>query len=141
MSVFYKKNTLLKTVFWVSSIILCFLLTDAGSDSGKAVMVQAIMCNAVEKHQPVDPAVVFSISQDEVVCFSKFDPVKEKTIAFHKWYKQDKLIFTIKLKLSPPRWSTYSRMQIRNEDKGPWRVEIRNEDDMLLQNLRFSIAD
>jgi hypothetical protein len=125
----------------VSSVLLCFLLTDAGSDSSKALMVQAIMCKAVEKHQPVNPAVVFSISQGEVVCFSKFDPVQEKTIVFHKWYKQDKLIFTIKLKLSPPRWSTFSRMQIRDEDKGPWRVEIRDEDDMLLKNLRFSIAD
>ncbi len=130
-----------KTVILVFIIFPCVLLTNAASDPGKAAMVQAVMCKSVEKHQPVESAVIFSISQGEVVCFSKFDPVNKKTVIFHKWYKQDKLIFAIQLKLSPPTWSTFSRMQIRNEDKGPWRVEIRDENNILFQNLRFSIAD
>ena len=63
------------------------IVGSAGSDSGKATLVQAVMCKSVEKHKPVDPAVVFAISQGEVVCFSKFDPVNEKTLIFQKWYK------------------------------------------------------
>ncbi len=109
--------------------------------NAKMVMVQAVMCESIENFQPVNPAVVFSISQGEVFCFSKFDPVFETTYIFHNWYKKDKLIFTMRLTLSPPKWSSFSRIQIRDEDKGPWRVEIRDVDATLLQTLRFSMVD
>ncbi len=141
MLIFNKINKNFKISLLVPGIMICFLLSNAAAESGKTTLVQAVMCKSVENHQPFESAVVFSLSQGEVVCFSRFDPVHEKTAIFHKWYKHDKLIFVIKLQLSPPRWSTFSRMQIRNEDKGPWRVEIRSEDDSLFQNLRFSIAD
>jgi len=105
------------------------------------VMVQAVMCESIKNFQPFNPAVIFSISQGEVFCFSSFDPVLEKTYIFHKWYKKDKLIFTMRFTLTPPKWSSFSRIQIRDADKGPWRVEIRDVDDTLLQTLRFSMVD
>jgi hypothetical protein len=111
------------------------------SATAKMVLTQAVMCESIENFKPVIPAVVFSISQGEVFCFSNFNPVFEKTYIFHKWYKKDKLIFTMRLTLSPPKWSSFSSMQIRNADKGPWRVEIRDVDDTLLKTLRFSMAD
>lgn len=107
----------------------------------KATLVTSVMCEGIENFQPVNPAVVFSISQGEVYCFSAFDPVLEKTNIFHQWYKMDKLIFTMRLVLSPPKWSSVSRIQIRNADKGPWRVEIRDENKRLLNTLRFSMTD
>jgi hypothetical protein len=107
----------------------------------KMVMVQSVMCESIKNFQPVNPAVVFSISQGEVFCFSDFDPVFEKTYIFHNWYKKDHLIFSMRLTLSPPKWSSFSRIQIREADKGPWRVEIRDGADTLLQTLRFSMAD
>jgi hypothetical protein len=111
------------------------------SEPSTATMVQAVMCESIKDFQPVNPAVAFSISQGEVYCFSNFDPVLKKTIIFHKWYKRDKLIFTMRLTLSPPKWSSFSRVQIRDADKGPWRVEIRDADDILLKTLRFSMVD
>lgn len=107
----------------------------------KMMLAQAVICEAIENFQPVNPAVVFSISHGQVFCFSNFDPVFEKTHVFHKWYKRDKLIFTMRLTLSPPKWSSFSTIQIREADKGPWRVEIRDVDDALLQTLRFSMVD
>lgn len=129
--------------FSIAAVIL--LLSAANGYSGKTpakmIMTQAVMCEAIENFQPVNPGVVFSISSGEVYCFSNFDPVIKKTHVLHKWYKKDKLIFTMRLTLSPPKWSTFSRVQIRDADKGPWRVEIRDEGDTLLQILRFSMAD
>ncbi|MBU1196700.1 MAG: DUF2914 domain-containing protein [Proteobacteria bacterium] len=105
------------------------------------VLEKAVMCGAIDNFKPVNPAVIFSISQGEVFCYSNFDPVRDKTSIFHKWYKKDKLIFTMQLTLSPPKWASFSSIKIRNADKGPWRVEIRDMDDTLLQTLRFSMAD
>ncbi len=129
---------LLTTLLFFTGLGLCFT-TSAGS--AQMVLAQAVMCEAIENFQPKNPAVVFSISQGEVFCFSNFDPVIEKTVIFHKWYKRDKLIFTMPLTLSPPKWSSFSRVQIRDADKGPWRVEIRDSSDTLLQTLRFSMVD
>lgn len=111
------------------------------AEPSNATLVQAVMCEAIENFQPLNPAVVFSISQGEVFCFSNFDPVIKKTHIFHRWYKKDKLIFTMRLTLSPPKWSSFSRVQLREADKGPWRVEIHAADDSLIQTLRFSMVD
>jgi len=127
------------------SLLTVFLLLTAsvcmGEPSANMTLVKAVMCESIDNYQPVNPAVVFSISQGEVYCFSNFDPVLKKTRIFHKWYKKDKLVFTMRLTLSPPKWSSFSRIQIRSADKGPWRVEIRDENDTLLETLRFSMAD
>ena len=110
-------------------------------NSPDATLVEAVMCEGIESFQPVNASVVFSIAQGEVFCYSRFDPVLTKTDIFHKWYKRDKLIFTMKLKLSPPKWSSFSRIQIRDADKGPWRVEIQDEKGKILETLRFSMTD
>ncbi len=107
----------------------------------KMVLTKAVMCESIENFRPMNPAVVFSISQGEVFCYSNFDPVYDKTYIFHRWYKKDKLIFTMRLTLSPPKWASFSSIKIRNADKGPWRVDILDVDDNLLQTLRFSMAD
>lgn len=104
-------------------------------------LTEAVMCETIENFKPVNTAVIFSISQGEVYCFSNFDPVLEKTIIFHQWYKKDKLIFTMRLTLSPPKWSSFSKIQIRDADKGPWRVEIRDENKTILKRLPFSMTD
>lgn len=130
----------LQAAFWMSGILLVFP-APAGSGPAKAELVRAVMCGAIENYRPVTSAVVFSISQGEVFCFSEFDPVHETTVIFHKWYKRDSLVFTMRLTLSPPKWSSFSRIQLRNEDKGPWRVEIQAEDGTLMETLRFSMAD
>ncbi|RLB97111.1 MAG: DUF2914 domain-containing protein [Deltaproteobacteria bacterium] len=123
--------------------ILMFSAANVCSEQpdAKMKMVQAVMCESIDNFKPVNPGVVFSISSGEVYCFSEFDPVFEKTHVLHQWYKKDKLIFTMHLTLSPPKWSSFSRIQIRDADKGPWRVEIHNTNDILLQTLRFSITD
>ena len=132
----------MKTVFYFV-VILLFAAANVCSQQpdAKMKMVQAVICESIDNFKPVNPGVVFSISSGEIFCFSEFDPVFEKTHVLHKWYKKDKLVFTMRLTLSPPKWSTFSRIQIRDADKGPWRVEIRGAGGALLQTLRFSMAD
>jgi hypothetical protein len=141
MILFDKSNKSNIIVILIFVFFPLLFVTNVYSEKAKSTMVQSVMCEAIEDFKPVNPAVVFSISQGEVFCFSNFDPVIEKTFIFHKWYKKNKLIFTMRLTLSPPKWSTFSRIQIRNVDKGPWRVEIWDVDDILLKTLRFSMVD
>lgn len=132
----------MKTVFYFV-VILLFAAANVCSQQpdAKMKMVQAVICESIDNFKPVNPGVVFSISSGEVFCFSEFDPVFEKTHVLHQWYKKDKLIFTMRLTLSPPKWASFSRIQIRDADKGPWRVEIHDADGTILKTLRFSMAD
>lgn len=102
---------------------------------------RAAMCEDIADQFPRNTAVVFSIKRQIVYCFSFFDPVSQKAFIYHNWYLNDKLSTKIKLRLQPPRWSTYSRIQLREADIGPWHVEITDEDDNILKILRFSVTE
>jgi hypothetical protein len=99
------------------------------------------MAESIEKFEPVNPAIVFSIELGRIVCYTEFVSVTEKTFIHHKWYRRDSLISAKQLTVNPPRWSSFTGMQLRDADKGPWRVEVTDENDRLITSLRFSITD
>ncbi|MBU0970748.1 MAG: DUF2914 domain-containing protein [Proteobacteria bacterium] len=139
MKQFFSSHPINRFIFLM--VLGVFFTTNLCAEPSDAKLVQAVMCESIDNFKPTNPSVVFPISQGEVFCFSDFDPVIIKTIIFHKWYKRDKLIFTMRLTLSPPKWSSFSRIQLRDMDKGPWRVEISDSNDILLETLRFSMVD
>ena len=109
--------------------------------SDNLTLFRAVMCETIQDYAPTHPAVVFSIELGRVSCFTEFDPVPKKTYIHHKWYKNDSLITEKRLTINPPRWSSFTSVQLRDADKGPWRVEITDEDGKLMRTLRFSITD
>jgi Protein of unknown function (DUF2914) len=114
---------------------------EAPSTAEGPTLVKAVMSESIEKFVPVNPSIVFSIELGRIACFTEFDPVPEKSVIHHKWYRKDSLISVKKLTVTPPRWSSFSSMQLRDADKGPWRVEVTDEHDKLIRSLRFSITD
>ncbi|MGD9238748.1 MAG: DUF2914 domain-containing protein [Desulfobacterales bacterium] len=99
------------------------------------------MCEEIFSNAPLNPTVVFSITQRKAVCFSSFDEVPQKMVIYHSWYHRDVPSAKIRLTLKPPRWSTYSSIQLRRTDIGPWRVEITDDKGNVLGVLRFSVTD
>jgi hypothetical protein len=104
-------------------------------------MVRASMCESIEGVTPRNEAIVFSVAIGKVSCLTSFDPVPEQTIIFHNWFYRDELTTSRQLTLQTPRWSTFSSIQLRDADKGPWRVEVTDENGNNMQTLRFSITD
>jgi hypothetical protein len=109
--------------------------------SQKLRLSQAVMGEKVENLLPVRPAIAFSVGIGQVYCFTAFDPVPQPSVVFHRWFHRDELSTQTRLRLYPPKWSTYSVIQLRETDKGPWRVEISDQEDHVLHVLRFSITD
>jgi hypothetical protein len=107
----------------------------------KLTLDRAVMCEDIKDFAPHNPAVVFSIKIGKVCCYTSFDPVPEKTFIYHKWFHRDSPSTNKRLYLQPPRWATFSTIQLRETDKGPWRVEISDQNGKLLYILRFSITD
>lgn len=102
---------------------------------------QAVICEEIFANAPRNRTVVFSVAKEKVVCYTAFESVPEKTFIYHNWFHRDIPSSRIRLELRPPRWSTYSSIQIRRTDIGPWRVEITDATGQVLRVLRFSITD
>jgi hypothetical protein len=98
-------------------------------------------CEMVKNGLPINKAAVFSSALKKVYCYTNFTSVPEKVFTFHNWYLRDRLKASIKLVLRPTRWSTYSAMELRSSDRGPWRVEVTDEEGTVLETLRFSIIE
>ncbi len=107
----------------------------------KLQLKKAVMCQRVENLTPVDPGAVFSVSSGQVCCFTSFNPVPRHTVIYHKWYHRDQLSTQTRLRLYPKKWSTYSVIQLRETDKGPWRVEVVGQNGHVYDVLRFSITN
>ena len=114
---------------------------DAKAVKAQVTLVQAVMCEDIQGNAPQNPTTVFSIERRRAICFTSFDPVREKTVIYHRWLHRDRPSAKIKLTLKPPRWSAYSSIQFRVEDIGPWRVEIIDSRGNVLDILRFSITE
>lgn len=112
-----------------------------GVTESDPVLEQAVMCEAIDTFTPKNPAIVFSSNLGKIFCFTAFSRITETTYIYHKWFQKDRLISRKRLFLKPPRWTTVSSMQLRMADRGPWYVEITDQNDVLLQRLRFSISD
>jgi len=104
-------------------------------------LAEAAMGEGLKDGLLQNQAVAFSVGLGRVICYSSFDPVPQRSFIYHNWYYRDRLSTRTRLVLMPPRWNTYSYIQLREADKGPWRVEITTEDGRLLKVLRFSITD
>jgi len=115
--------------------------TVPSSYSPELVMVRSVMCEDVKDNKPVNEGLIFSSDLGKISCFTEFDPVTERTVIYHNWYFKDNLSTRRKLILNPPRWSAFSQIQVRETEKGPWRVDIMDEDGRTLQTLRFSVTE
>lgn len=106
------------------------------------VLKKAVLCEKVlNRIQPVNEGVVFSSKLGRLICFTDFDPVYEEIVIYHKYYFKDKFVSEKTRKLKPPRWATYSEIDLRQSDKGPWRVEITDAEGNVFSTIRFSITD
>ncbi|MBN1105268.1 MAG: DUF2914 domain-containing protein [Deltaproteobacteria bacterium] len=99
------------------------------------------MCESVKDYAPLNQGIVFSAGIGKVICYNVFDPVPQKTVIYHNWVDKDQLSSKQRLTLHPPRWSTFSSIQLREGDRGPWRVEVMDGMGRILSVLRFSIVD
>ena len=111
------------------------------SSPEKLTLVQSAVCEDVKDGSPQNLGIAFSVGVGKVACFTAFDPVPRKTVIYHNWFRKDELNTKIRLVLQPPRWATYSTIQLREIDKGPWRIEITDQEGQVLGILRFSITD
>jgi len=142
-----KRCLLVVVLLWAGSLVSGGLMAQEGAtgaaakDSNKLSLEQAVMCEGIKDYAPLNKAVVFSMEIGKIYCFTSFDHVPQKMVIYHNWYRNDSLVTTKRLTLQPPEWSTFSSIQLREADKGLWRLEIKDQTKKVLQTLRFSVTE
>jgi hypothetical protein len=114
---------------------------DGAAHGLRAALIQAIVCEDVKDGIPYNASVAFSISAGKIYCFTFFDSIVEDMPIYHHWIFRDRSSARIRLSLKPSRWATFSSIQLREADKGPWRVEITDASGRVFKILRFSVTD
>ena len=139
---FMSRHAKCRVLSWAVLFSMFFSGSQAESqERGVLTLEDAVMCEEIKDRKPVNKTIVFSIVARRAICFTSFSKVPEKVIIFHNWYKHDKLIARVRLRLQPPQWATFSSIPLKEKDKGPWRVEVIDPKGKLLRVLRFSITD
>jgi hypothetical protein len=111
------------------------------ANPARPILVRATMCEEMKDNDPHNQGLVFSAAMGRILCFSDFEAVPKRTSIYHNWFFRDRLVTRLKLTLQPPRWSGHSSIQLREADRGPWRVEVTDQEGYVLGTLRFSITD
>ncbi len=139
-------------MWFLLAMVFCFSQSGYAEEAEKAgekpavepeqlTLVEAVVCEGMKDLAPFNEAIVFSVGVNDVICFTAFDPVPEKTVIYHHWFNRDQSEKKMKLTLKPPKWSSFSKISIRNVDVGPWRVEIVDAAGKVLRILRFSVTE
>jgi len=153
-----KAKTLASTLLWVTLVfwIICgSAIAQAEDEASQPSESQettpseekmpqlktALVCEMVKNGTCERPTVVLSVEKKQAFCYTLFENVTAPRIIYHRWYHRGELTTQVKLKLQPPRWATYSSIQLREADKGPWQIEIVDESGRIYETLRFSITD
>jgi hypothetical protein len=143
----FKRLILVFMILWVGSFVSGGLMAQenvnrvtAKVGSGLS-LDEAVVCEGIKDFAPVNKAIVFSLGIGKVYCFTSFDHVPQETVIYHNWYRNDRLITTKRLSLQPPQWSTVSSIQLREADKGPWRLVIKDKAKKVLRIVKFSITE
>ncbi len=119
----------------------CQAQQEEQGDDDTPRLVKAVMAESIDTLSPVNEAVVFSIDLRRLICFTEFDPVPVPSLIYHTWYHRGVLIAQKQLTIKPPRWSSFSGMQLRDTDIGPWQVDITDDHGRIIETLRFSITE
>ena len=95
----------------------------------------------IREDQPVNPSLLFPVAAGKIYCLTNFKQMTDGDYITHHWYFRDDPVATFRLQLQPPEGTTFSFLQLRGVDKGPWRVEVKDAGGRLLKVLRFSVTD
>jgi len=135
------KYKLIQALLITPALFMLLASSGASQDAESIALVEAVLCEDIQDLVPQNATTVFSIERQKASCFTAFDPVPKKAFIYHHWFHRDNSVARIKLTLKPPRWSTYSNIQLRAKDIGPWRVEITDAEGNVFHVLRFSVTE
>ena len=127
----------------IAGLLVCPVIASAQQEA-EGTRTQAgevFVCSGIESGRPLGRSVIFSATQGTLYCYSDFTRVAAVEHITHRWFFFDREVAHFNLALQPPRWSAYSSLKVTPDKKGPWRVEVLDQNGAVYAVARFSIVD
>jgi hypothetical protein len=107
--------------------------------AARPVVVRASLCGDLDDWL-CDPA-DRPVPMGPVFFYTQIKSTSATTVQ-HRWYQDNRLHHTVKLRVHANRaggYRTFSQNLMKSESTGSWRVELRSEDGGLLHEERFTV--
>ena len=108
----------------------------------KLVIIQAMACKKVKNNQPLYPGRRFPTDIGRVYCHTLLDNNSEKhSDIYHIWYMNGNLKAKVRIRVRDGKEiPAFSHREIKNTDKGTWKVEITDRDKKILDTVIFEVV-
>ncbi|MFW5774713.1 MAG: DUF2914 domain-containing protein [Chitinivibrionales bacterium] len=114
------------------------MATKVGSQSINVARLS--IATNIENREPVGASDKFSSDVTSLYCFSHIKGVADTINIQHKWYKEDAALSNVTLSVRSPSWRTYSRVNLPEQPKGSYKVDIVNaETDQIMKTIQFTV--
>lgn len=85
---------------------------------------RTVFAKGLDENGPIDPGTEFSTDVKRLYCITQIKGAKDTVRIEHRWYVNDKLVFTLPLPIMSVNWRTQSYISIRPEMIGNVKVEV-----------------
>jgi len=108
----------------------------------KLVVIQTVACKKVKNNQPLYPGRRFPTDIGRVYCHTLFNNNSGKhSDIYHIWYMNGSLKAKVRIRVRDGKEiPAFSHREIKNSDKGTWKVEITDSDKKILDTVIFEVV-
>ena len=118
---------------------LCVLTAVTAVIAAELKVEDAAICKAVVNRAPQDSGASFPAEVGKLYCFTRIVGGAEGTVVKHAWYREDKEMVVVELKVGGSNWRTWSSKNIDPSWKGAWKVDVQDAEGKVLTTLNFTI--
>ena len=140
----------MKRRFLMVSLLVCLGLVatslpawcqgeDAQSQNAGIQIMDAVVCQGVQNHQPVGANDVFPNGTTKIYCYNRVVGAAADTKITHNWYYKGNLKASVPLSVRSNNWRTWSSKNLDPSWSGEWMVEILSEDGSPLASIVFVV--
>ena len=108
----------------------------------RMVVLSSLACKKVKNNQPLYPGKRFPTDVGRVYCHSLLDNNSGKhNDIYHIWYMNGNLKAKVRIRVRDGKEiPAFSDREIKNNDKGIWKVEITDSDKKILDTVIFEVV-
>ena len=122
----------------MKTIFVSLLLLVWGSGAGGAFEIaEGVITTQVENHRPVDRVQRWSAAAGPLYCFTRIVGVEEVTPIFHVWYRGDREMARVELRVRNSPFNTWSVKTLDAGWTGDWRVVVVDASGRRLRTIPF----
>jgi hypothetical protein len=87
-------------------------------------VARAVFAKGIDENGPVDPGTTFTTDVKRLYCITQIKGAKDSALIEHRWFVNDKPVFTLPLAIKSINWRTQSCITVRPEYVGEVKVVV-----------------